>query len=171
MILSVLNPLQHEPRKSCGMLLSKLASETLLDNTNCHFDADSDCFWIILFSSEKRQEGQFSNIYQTISFTLSKTEMNQSHTCGQFDSNRSRVDRLPTYYVRPEDYWKVSPEFSKDRIDPAYNLIGPVKGANFVIFFQRFPTGAEYNLPRTWISFLEMLDLQTSFQIQGTIQN
>ena len=36
---------------------------------------------------------------------------------------------------------------------------------------RRFPSSAEYTLPRTWVSFLEMLNLPTSIQIRGKAAN
>ena len=55
----------------------------------------------------------------------------------------------------------------KNLIGSKFNLIGPVKGANLVIFMRVEPSGVSLTIPRTWISFLEMLELPTDMLITG----
>ena len=74
---------------------------------------------------------------------------------------------MPFLYVRPEDEWAPNPTFS-NLIDSKFNLIGPTNGANLVIFMRNQPTGVSFTLPRTWISFLEMLELPTEIIITGS---
>ena len=65
--------------------------------------------------------------YGSLYFIRQQDQTKSPLTCGQFDSNRTRV-KVPKYFVRPVDYWSSSPSYSENPIDPRYNMIGPVKG-------------------------------------------